>query len=229
MADLRTDYKDDLLDTSVNTQRKYNVVNNDDGTVSFEDATVYAQNGDTFGASEVNQIHAAVNLVSESLTVDTTNLSDDFTLNGLLQMLAEIYFGSTKKLLENGVAVSGVWSTAFVDKTNTHSVTLVDDALACKGLSSGMPNFMMFTEPINTRGYSTLHIEANGTNPSDEDNRIGIATSNAINNYTSLTNYKVPTATYSELVFDVSGYDEVYLYNLTVSTRTNSFKNIWLE
>lgn len=69
MADLRTDYKDDLLDTSVNTQRKYRQVDNGDGTVSFVDETVYAQNGDTFGASEVNQIHAAVNLVNDSLNV----------------------------------------------------------------------------------------------------------------------------------------------------------------
>lgn len=64
MADLRTDYKDDLLDTSVNTQRKYNVVNNDDGTVSFVDATVYTQNGDTFGASDINAVNQ--NLTAEN-------------------------------------------------------------------------------------------------------------------------------------------------------------------
>lgn len=102
MADLRTDYKDDLLDTSVNTQRKYRQVDNGDGTVSFVDETVYAQNGDTFGASEVNQIHAAVNLVNDSLSVDTTNLSEDFSLKGLLQKLAEKYFPAIRYFLKNG-------------------------------------------------------------------------------------------------------------------------------
>lgn len=49
-------YKDDILDTSVNTRRKYNMIQNADGTVSFEDATVYSQVGDTFGAADVNAI-----------------------------------------------------------------------------------------------------------------------------------------------------------------------------
>ena len=56
MAQLRTDYKDEILDVSVNTQRKYRMINNDDGTVSFVDVTVYSQNGDVFGAAELNEI-----------------------------------------------------------------------------------------------------------------------------------------------------------------------------
>ena len=61
MAALRTDYKDDLLDTAVNTQRKYNMVTNADGTVSFVDATTYAQNGDSFGAADINAINDKIN------------------------------------------------------------------------------------------------------------------------------------------------------------------------
>ena len=61
MAALRTDYKDDLLDTSVNTQRKYNMVTNADGTVSFVDATAYTQNGDSFGAADINAINDKIN------------------------------------------------------------------------------------------------------------------------------------------------------------------------
>ena len=53
---LKTDYKDDVLDTSVNTKRKYNMIQNDDGTVSFEDATTYLQEGDSFGAQEINDL-----------------------------------------------------------------------------------------------------------------------------------------------------------------------------
>ena len=58
---LRTDYKDDILDISKNEKRKYNMITNPDGTVSFEDVTVYSQVGDTFGAADVNTITVALN------------------------------------------------------------------------------------------------------------------------------------------------------------------------
>lgn len=61
MSDLRTDFKDDVLNIITNEKRKYRMINNADGTVSFEDVTDYVQQGDTFGAAEVNQITEKVN------------------------------------------------------------------------------------------------------------------------------------------------------------------------
>ena len=61
MSDLRTDFKDDVLNVTTNDKRKYRMINNADGTVSFEDVTDYVQQGDTFGATEVNQITEKVN------------------------------------------------------------------------------------------------------------------------------------------------------------------------
>ena len=61
MSDLRTDFKDDVLNVTTNEKRKYRMINNPDGTISFEDVTDYVQQGDTFGASEVNQITEKVN------------------------------------------------------------------------------------------------------------------------------------------------------------------------
>lgn len=58
---LKTDYKDDVLDTSVNTKRKYRMIQNDDGTVSFEDVTEYIQEGDSYGASEINMYNSIAN------------------------------------------------------------------------------------------------------------------------------------------------------------------------
>lgn len=66
---LKTDYKDDVLDTSVNTVRKYNMIQNDDGTVSFEDVTEYLQTGDSFGAQEMND------LVGRVLTFQNVSLA----------------------------------------------------------------------------------------------------------------------------------------------------------
>ncbi len=57
---LKTTYQDDVLDTSVNTQRKFNMIQNDDGTVSFEDMTTYSQEGDIFGAIDINATNEAI-------------------------------------------------------------------------------------------------------------------------------------------------------------------------
>ena len=61
MTELRTDYKDDVLDTSVNTQRKYQMTTNEDGTVSFTDVTQYIQVGNTFGAADINAMNEVLN------------------------------------------------------------------------------------------------------------------------------------------------------------------------
>lgn len=68
MADLKTTYQDDVLDTSVNEKRKYNMIQNADGTVSFEDVTTYSQNGDSFGAADINATNAKVNEVNSNLS-----------------------------------------------------------------------------------------------------------------------------------------------------------------
>lgn len=58
---LKENYVDDILNTSKNTKRKYNMITNADGTVSFEDVTEYSQNGDNFGSADVNAITKAIN------------------------------------------------------------------------------------------------------------------------------------------------------------------------
>lgn len=54
----RTDYKDDVLDTSKNTKRKYRMDNNSDGTISLTDVTAYLQNGDEMSAVIINTLFA---------------------------------------------------------------------------------------------------------------------------------------------------------------------------
>lgn len=66
MADLKTNYKDDVLDTSKNTKRKYKMIQNADGTVSFEDVTVYKQEGDSFGGADINATNEFCNSLNQS-------------------------------------------------------------------------------------------------------------------------------------------------------------------
>ena len=65
---LKTNYKDDILDISKNEKRKYNMITNPDGTVSLDDVTVYTQEGDSFGATDINRTNEAVNKLTNVLT-----------------------------------------------------------------------------------------------------------------------------------------------------------------
>ncbi len=65
---LPTNYQDDILDTDENTLRKYTMIANEDGTYSFEDATVYTQEGSTYSASITNAQNAAINALSTKLS-----------------------------------------------------------------------------------------------------------------------------------------------------------------
>lgn len=67
MADLKTNYVDDVLDTTKNQLRKYQQIQNDDGTVSFVDVTEYTQVGTSFGAKDINDTNAAINDVNRKL------------------------------------------------------------------------------------------------------------------------------------------------------------------
>lgn len=67
MADLKTNYVDDVLDTTKNQLRKYNQIQNNDGTVSFVDVTEYTQVGTSFGAKDINDTNAAINEVNGKL------------------------------------------------------------------------------------------------------------------------------------------------------------------
>lgn len=69
---LKTDFKQDIIDTSVNEKRKYRMIENSDGTISLEDETVYMQIGDDFGAEEINNTNGTVNeLIDEFSDIES--------------------------------------------------------------------------------------------------------------------------------------------------------------
>ena len=57
MATLKTNYKDDIFSGN----RKYNMISNGDGTVSFIDMTTYSQVGDAFAGADINATNLEVN------------------------------------------------------------------------------------------------------------------------------------------------------------------------
>ena len=63
---LKTDYKDYIPASGAGTLRKYQRIDNGDGTVSFQDVTEYAQTGDKNQAGVINTTNAAVNEINTS-------------------------------------------------------------------------------------------------------------------------------------------------------------------
>lgn len=68
---LKTDYKDDVFSGS----RKYIQTVNEDGTISLSDATQYEQQGDYFGANDINTTNEAVNNKADPSLIRNVNLT----------------------------------------------------------------------------------------------------------------------------------------------------------
>ena len=62
---LKSDYKDDLFAGS----RKYTMVSNEDKTISLVDMTEYTQEGDQFGADDINHTNKEVNRLGNTAVV----------------------------------------------------------------------------------------------------------------------------------------------------------------
>lgn len=91
MNSLKVNY----LDAVFPGNRKYQETSNGDGTVSFTDVTEYSQEGDRFGAEDINTTNAAINSVIGTKTATLT---------------ANRWTGSSAPF-QNTVSVSGIVST----------------------------------------------------------------------------------------------------------------------
>ncbi|MFV0394042.1 MAG: hypothetical protein ACK5LC_06560 [Coprobacillaceae bacterium] len=125
---LKTTYKDDIPNTPT---RRYNLINNEDGTVSFEDATVYSQIGDDFAALDVNEITKAINAIDASGWVTKVRLSTEVQ-NLLTETPAYIIVGyAANKAFASGiVAMSGMSNKGAKNITyNGSTITFQSDGI----------------------------------------------------------------------------------------------------
>ena len=81
MSALRTDYQDDVFSGN----RKYTMVNNGDGTVSFIDQTQYTQVGDSYGAAEINEQNQVIN--EKGVVTSPINIPVEDRITGNLYFL----------------------------------------------------------------------------------------------------------------------------------------------
>lgn len=77
MSILKTDYKDDVINTELAADRKFGEVANEDGTYSYNDVTPYTQEGDEYGAKQINEENTHTNYAIEA--ADRTYSGADLT------------------------------------------------------------------------------------------------------------------------------------------------------
>lgn len=124
---LTTSFKDDTLDSSMSGKRRYNMITNSDGSVSFEDVTKYTQTGSTLGASQINAICKATND-----SFDASKVIDDYdTLMATTESGYAAGALAVKKLNSNlttGIHVLNIdktlWDYSSSRRTSSYSYTV---------------------------------------------------------------------------------------------------------
>jgi hypothetical protein len=155
MADLRTDYKDDVLNINTNERRKYRVINNADGTISFEDVTDYVQNGDNFGSFDINITNKTVNeLIAMGLNVRWNSESDSFEVLKNGEWLEIGYAGLLKRYLYN-------LGDSFSDITGGYEALGISNSSSHAGLEKA-PVLTMESTHMNIKWAGTYQYTMGG-------------------------------------------------------------------
>ena len=122
-ATLPTNFKDDILASSMGSKRRYNVINNSDGTISLEDVTTYTQVGSTFGAAQINATNAAANAAADASKIiddyDTlmANTQAGYMAGALAVKELNSNLGKDLKLLKTQDMLTSTSNTQTIDLT----------------------------------------------------------------------------------------------------------------
>lgn len=82
---LKDDYTNDVLNENVNSNVKYILTDNGDGTVSLQDATAYTTLGDSLDASVINATNAIVNAIGNQVTQNVADIATNANDIAVLQ------------------------------------------------------------------------------------------------------------------------------------------------
>ena len=79
---LPVNYQNEILNDAMGNRRQYSIIENNNGTISFIDVTVYDQEGSLFDADDVNAINTQINLNIADLE-DIHSSIDSGVVNGI--------------------------------------------------------------------------------------------------------------------------------------------------
>lgn len=177
MADLKTDYKDDVLDTSVNSKRTFNIVDQD-GNIIFEnvtlnDTTVYSQIGDSFGALDINSTNEAIEQVSSNLETHTHD-GRYYTETEIDKKFNQVNSDLDGRVINKSAGINAIglkWNAnytleAWIDAVNLGALALKSDVdkKFNKNLFTVNSDVNEIISNVNTNGLSVIRTNNNVQN-----------------------------------------------------------------
>ena len=141
MATLSTNYKDAVW----SGQRKYNLVTNQDESVSLTDVTTYTVEGSYFGAADINATNTQVNGVSGSKTISIATSAwsnSTSTVNGNAYYVATVT-GLTIYEENPQISISPAGTVPTTAEENAFSAL----AYAVANTTNGSITFYAYTKP----------------------------------------------------------------------------------
>lgn len=151
-ANLPVNFKDDILKENMNGKRRFKMIQNSDGTVSFDDVTDYTQVGSTFGAAQINATNTAVNNAADaSKIIDSLETIKANTQSGYIAGALAV------KALDSNLAnniVSGYSDTPIGNGKSTATVSIKIPSDNC---------VIILAHPEDTRATTTLELPTGAT------------------------------------------------------------------
>ena len=186
MEPLKTDYKN----YSFFGNKKFNVINNDDGSVSFEDVTEYSVIGDEFGADDLNATNQRVNEMN--IIKDYNQFTNKPSVNNVI-------LEGNKTLDDLGIQPKQIITNLSNIGITVSSSTVLSDIL------SAVPNNSVLNVYLNNEQAEFLYNNADifGNLPSDKAGVLTIQkweTANITIRYETIYLYKDPTIYYTTCI-----------------------------
>ena len=147
---LPTNYQNEIINQQMANRRQYQIIENDNGTISFIDVTVYDQEGSLFDADDINAITSQININIENISI-LENMLNTGVVNGI------------KGSAESDFRVGQVTLTAA--NLGTYTKNEIDNLISAVG---GM-HFELVTQlPTENISPSTIYLVPTSGNAKDE-------------------------------------------------------------
>jgi hypothetical protein len=169
-ANLPVNFKDDILKGNMNGKRRFNMIQNSDGTVSFEDVTEYTQVGSTFGAAQINATNEAVNNAADaSKIIDSLETIKANTQSGYIAGALAV------KALNSNLGAKLLWtndnpSSNFPGQTITLDLNNYDGVIIEFNVAKSVNSLL--TRAYITKNDNSQYLSVGGLyNPSNAKSR----------------------------------------------------------
>lgn len=131
---LKTDYKNDILDTSVNEERTYNLVDAN-GNIVYEgvklrETTVFTQEGDSFGAGDINATNGMVNKLNNDLIANSNKFEAAYQDGKYGFIINDTFYeigGGRMKVFKGTSTIAGAANSSSTVDISRLNLTSADD------------------------------------------------------------------------------------------------------